>query len=444
MLFLKSDAYFVTLCGARDTSLRRVRGMTNMAKDPRKKAKAKSSEPKGLTQADIERLNLPAPPSAFEELHTELVVEKEQKKKGFFARKKEKKKVDLDKLHFSDRSMRRSMTSAPGSAANSPVASPVGSPFAVRRTNSNTALDAVGTDGASNRPLSGNYKEPPTPVLEANEAADMLGDLFEAAKRVSSERPISEPVKGINSEQVDDGELSEGEQFEAIDDSDFLNSFSLTTLENVIVEVTRWERRHPGVRQYVVYHISVLANGKATEDELAGDAPLRIRPQWNVYRRYSEFTALEKRLKALYPEYLAELPDKKRFGNLEKQHVDNRRKLLNSYIQVASGIPHVQLCSRVVNHRCVAVALRPLFPCGSSLQALLTNPLVHTDHRCTETICQFLNPECNFKQYTPSYSVGGKAKLGGFVKKGKEDFGSFMNLFLITEEESRKVILTWA
>ena len=33
MLFLKSDAYFVTLCGARDTSLRRVRGMTNMAKN---------------------------------------------------------------------------------------------------------------------------------------------------------------------------------------------------------------------------------------------------------------------------------------------------------------------------------------------------------------------------------------------------------------------------
>lgn len=77
---------------------------------------------------------------------------------------------------------------------------------------------------------------------------------------------------------------------------------------------------------------------------------------------------------------------------------------------------------------------------GASLQALLTNPLVHTDHRCTETICQFLNPECNFKQYTPSYSVG-KAKLGGFVKKAKHDFGSFMDLFLITEEESRKAAM---
>ena len=74
------------------------------------------------------------------------------------------------------------------------------------------------------------------------------------------------------------------------------------------------------------------------------------------------------------------------------------------------------------------------------MQALLTNPLVHTDHRCTETICQFLNPECNFKQYTPSYSVG-KAKLGGFVKKAKHDFGSFMDLFLITEEESRKAAM---
>ena len=366
ILFLKSDAYFVTLCGARDASLRRVSGMTNMAKDPRKKAKAKSSEPQGLTQADIERLNLPAPPSAFEELHTELVVEKEQKKKGFFARKKEKKKVDLDKLHFSDRSTRRSMSSAPSSPAMSPLASPVSSPLAMRRNNPNTAPDAVGSDSALSRSLSG-HKEPPTPVLEANEDGDMLGDLFEAAKRVALDGQsiadpvkgsIADPVKGIDANEVDDGDLSEAEQFEAIDDSDFLNSFSLTTLENVIVEVTRWERRHPGVRQYVVYHISILANGKATEDELAGDVPLRIRPQWNVYRRYSEFTALEKRLKALYPEYLTELPDKKRFGNLEKLHVDNRRKLLNSYIQVASGFhksPFVLPC-----HQSPCIAEYPL------------------------------------------------------------------------------------
>jgi hypothetical protein len=54
----------------------------------------------------------------------------------------------------------------------------------------------------------------------------------------------------------------------------------------------------------------------------------------SFHRRYSDFAMLEKRLKKLYPEFdLATLPDKKRFGNLETKHLENRRMVLDTYLR---------------------------------------------------------------------------------------------------------------
>lgn len=63
---------------------------------------------------------------------------------------------------------------------------------------------------------------------------------------------------------------------------------------------------------------------------------LRIRDEeWNVYRRYSQFYALHKSLKARHPTVVGgfEFPPKKALGNKDSKVVQERRKKLETYLR---------------------------------------------------------------------------------------------------------------
>ncbi|XP_065214696.1 PX domain-containing protein kinase-like protein [Planococcus citri] len=62
---------------------------------------------------------------------------------------------------------------------------------------------------------------------------------------------------------------------------------------------------------------------------------------WTIFRRYSEFCALHKDLKAVY--YEINLPPKKFFGNLEVQFVKDRQHKLQSYLNKV--LDHIVLSS---------------------------------------------------------------------------------------------------
>jgi len=170
--------------------------------------------------------------------------------------------------------------------------------------------------------------------------------------------------------------------------------------------IAKYSKMHQGSRQFVVYVISVSqqADGGQQQGE-DGAVVLSTGNTWEVDRRYSDFATLEKKLKRLYPEFdLATLPDKKRFGNLETKHLENRRGLLDNY-----------------------------------LSSLVENPLIHNDQRCTDIVHKFLDPKCDFKEEMKNHVFrkgGGRApQIRSLLSKKDKDWSSFTSLFTVTLDD---------
>eukprot|EP00041_Stephanoeca_diplocostata_P034728 m.1198188 g.1198188 ORF g.1198188 m.1198188 type:complete len:1222 (+) comp24570_c0_seq1:130-3795(+) len=282
-----------------------------------------------------------------------------------------------------------------------------------RKFGSDTNVSAITDDGAAQAgglPADWRRERASTessatlvPKTSTVVAADVPGNADESS---NADRAIADPVGAVVAEKhpmpmvqeaSDTGPAAvhgddEGERAGSGSNSE--TTAEKLDLTKVSTSICRWERRNPGSRQFVVYVIAVQRRGGSNSLD-TGDA-------WEVERRYSDFAALEKELKKLYPEYLAELPDKRRFGNLDTSHIETRKRSLNIY-----------------------------------LSSLLQNQLVHTDTRCTSLLYKFLDAQCDFKHAVKDFSVflsRDKGKSAPLRKK-ERDFRSFTGLFNVTEDD---------
>ncbi|XP_049624507.1 sorting nexin-29 [Suncus etruscus] len=80
---------------------------------------------------------------------------------------------------------------------------------------------------------------------------------------------------------------------------------------------------------------SVFLRGKAANAFHVYQVYIRIRDdEWNVYRRYAEFRSLHHTLQSKFPQVRAfSFPPKKAIGNKDAKFVEERRKLLQSYLR---------------------------------------------------------------------------------------------------------------
>nr|4OXW_A Chain A, designed CISK-PX domain [synthetic construct] len=84
------------------------------------------------------------------------------------------------------------------------------------------------------------------------------------------------------------------------------------------VSIPDFEKEGEGKSKHVMYKIKVKTGGE----------------EWAVYRRYSDFYWLHKKLQQRYPELVPELPPKKWiYSALDEQILEKRKQGLEKYIQ---------------------------------------------------------------------------------------------------------------
>ena len=81
-----------------------------------------------------------------------------------------------------------------------------------------------------------------------------------------------------------------------------------------------------------------------------------------LYRRYREFWAMDQLVKKMYPDCISSLPEKRRFGKMENNVIEERKVGLTKY-----------------------------------LHTLLSLTVVRVDRRCNQVVCTFLTDKEYFK-----------------------------------------------
>lgn len=96
-------------------------------------------------------------------------------------------------------------------------------------------------------------------------------------------------------------------------------------------------------REHYCYEIRISPNGTANNAPGSGASE-----SWSVFRRYSEFHRLHKRLQKEYPSVRTlDFPPKKKIGNMNAQFVEQRRQRLQVYLNslFITTLPEVSACS---------------------------------------------------------------------------------------------------
>ncbi|EAT39663.1 AAEL008530-PA [Aedes aegypti] len=94
-------------------------------------------------------------------------------------------------------------------------------------------------------------------------------------------------------------------------------------------------------REHYCYEIRISPNGTA-------DGGHHQPESWSVFRRYSEFYRLHKRLQKEYPSVRTlDFPPKKKIGNMNAQFVEQRRQRLQVYLNslFITTLPEVSACN---------------------------------------------------------------------------------------------------
>lgn len=109
--------------------------------------------------------------------------------------------------------------------------------------------------------------------------------------------------------------------------SSFATNF-LITIPNVKLH----KSKRPTTGKYYLYEIHITMRQNLEH--------------WSLWRRYSDFNKLHKSLLKTHPSVvLVEFPGKKRFGNMNKQFVDERRQQLQIYLlNLVETLPQLEAC----------------------------------------------------------------------------------------------------
>ncbi|XP_062533806.1 sorting nexin-29-like [Armigeres subalbatus] len=97
-------------------------------------------------------------------------------------------------------------------------------------------------------------------------------------------------------------------------------------------------------REHYCYEIRISPNGTANDTPAGGGAT----ESWSVFRRYSEFYRLHKRLQKEYSSVRSlDFPPKKKIGNMNAQFVEQRRQRLQVYLNslFITTLPEVSACN---------------------------------------------------------------------------------------------------
>eukprot|EP00039_Didymoeca_costata_P029980 m.27398 g.27398 ORF g.27398 m.27398 type:complete len:1012 (-) comp7890_c0_seq1:27-3062(-) len=356
-LFAASEAYLKDLCKGR------VQRPSTIASPPHGKKKGK----KALKTSEYDILalgDLPLPPSAVEEHHPNL-VQMEEKKKRFslknlrIGKGKSEKDVSVGAVPIpecSNQSSEDENQLLPSSLPNDSGAA--------------LSMTPPGTSQIDMEKVSKPRAATMSCVLPSSDTQDVPVVSEEVSPPPQTVSPYSYSISGVEA------------------------------------RIYKWEKRHKGSRQYVSYILHVTQTNKTPEEGTLGYGQTGI---WTVERRYNEFAACEKKLNEFYTGLKVDLPEKRAFGNLDKEHIERRRRALNGF-----------------------------------LSELLGNPLIHTDPRCTELLYWFLHPsdENNFKNLSrPSTSISSKFALRKIVPEKTEretkelQLASFVDAFIVTAED---------
>ena len=172
------------------------------------------------------------------------------------------------------------------------------------------------------------------------------------------------------------------------------------SLDGYVVFIDTAERRI-GQKSYIAYCIEVILRKSNTEF-----VSLKAGNLWNVERRYSDFSNLDKSLKSFFPDFLEDLPEKKSFSSVtDAKIITQRKKILDTY-----------------------------------LQSLLKNKLMHRDWRCRRLLHRFL---ANTDVFNPVLNLDRDAKIGkkNFKNHARAAhplntaaMASFLRLFSVTSK----------
>lgn len=96
--------------------------------------------------------------------------------------------------------------------------------------------------------------------------------------------------------------------------------------------------RDPGkAMSYAVYKIFVCSRD-----------PRGYGHSYTIVRRYSDFYALQDKVSKLFPDLgKLQFPSKKTFGNLDRQLLERRKKMLHEYLQVSFTHCEIEIVTKI-------------------------------------------------------------------------------------------------